>query len=217
MSVSPIAAASPQLTSVAASHDDSQQPQIKTVFNDPQNFDVKHPLQNAWTLWFDNPTKRTNTNTWSQNLREIITFCTVEDFWGVINNITKATDLPPGSNYHMFKEGIKPMWEDPANEHGGRWVHFMQRRPAEGNEMWLHTLLALIGENFDNEEDICGVVFANRRSQFRISLWTRVASDSDIVLNIGRQMRTFLNLPSQVKLEFSEHETANAEPFRHEL
>lgn len=26
-----------------------------TVFHDPDNFNVKHPLMNTWTLWFTKP------------------------------------------------------------------------------------------------------------------------------------------------------------------
>ena len=26
-----------------------------TVFHDPENFNVKHPLMNHWTLWFTKP------------------------------------------------------------------------------------------------------------------------------------------------------------------
>jgi translation initiation factor 4E len=29
--------------------------EIKTVFDDPENFNVKHPLMNNWTLWFTKP------------------------------------------------------------------------------------------------------------------------------------------------------------------
>lgn len=56
--------------------------EMRTVFNDPVNFNVKHPLFNAWTLWFDNPGKKANTASWSQNLKELITFDSVEEFWG---------------------------------------------------------------------------------------------------------------------------------------
>lgn len=28
---------------------------IVTVFHDPNNFNVKHPLANTWTLWFTKP------------------------------------------------------------------------------------------------------------------------------------------------------------------
>jgi translation initiation factor 4E len=32
---------------------------------------VKHPLQNAWVLWFDNPVKRLGAKDWSQNLKKV--------------------------------------------------------------------------------------------------------------------------------------------------
>ncbi len=43
----------------------------------------KHPLENRWTLWFDNPSKnqKQNSNSWGQSLRAVYTFDTVEDFW----------------------------------------------------------------------------------------------------------------------------------------
>ncbi|CAJ0830499.1 6807_t:CDS:2 [Entrophospora sp. SA101] len=59
-----------------------QEGELRTVFNDPVNFNVKHPLYNAWTLWFDNPGKKANTVSWSQHLKELITFDSVEEFWG---------------------------------------------------------------------------------------------------------------------------------------
>lgn len=29
--------------------------EVKTVFHDAENFNVKHPLMNTWTLWFTKP------------------------------------------------------------------------------------------------------------------------------------------------------------------
>lgn len=36
----------------------------------PTELSVKHPLQNAWVLWFDNPVKRLGAKDWSQNLKK---------------------------------------------------------------------------------------------------------------------------------------------------
>ena len=33
----------------------SSEGEIRTVFHDPENFNVKHPLMNTWTLWFTKP------------------------------------------------------------------------------------------------------------------------------------------------------------------
>jgi Eukaryotic initiation factor 4E len=70
---------------------------------------VKHPLQNAWTLWFF---KNEKGRSWEENQRSIITVTTVEDFWSLYNHIEVASKLPPGSDYSLFKEGIFPDWED---------------------------------------------------------------------------------------------------------
>lgn len=38
-------------------------------------------------------------------------------------------------------------------------------------------LMALVGEQFDESEDICGVVASVRRSQDKLSLWTKTATN----------------------------------------
>lgn len=39
----------------SASNIDDAAADIKTVFHDKDNFNVKHPLANRWTLWFTKP------------------------------------------------------------------------------------------------------------------------------------------------------------------
>ena len=54
-----------------------------TVFHDPKNFNVKHPLMNIWTLWFTKtPTATGPKESWADLLKEVITFNSVEEFWG---------------------------------------------------------------------------------------------------------------------------------------
>jgi len=44
---------------------------------EPAELEVKHPLENKWTLWFyENRSK-----VWEENVREVASFDTVEDFW----------------------------------------------------------------------------------------------------------------------------------------
>ena len=35
----------------------------------------------------------------------------VQDFWDFYVHLVRANDLPNTSDYHLFKDGIKPMWE----------------------------------------------------------------------------------------------------------
>jgi len=56
--------------------------EIKTVFHDVNNFNVKHPLMNTWSLWFTKPPSGKGDN-WNDLLKEVVSFDTVEEFWGV--------------------------------------------------------------------------------------------------------------------------------------
>ena len=60
-----------------------------TVFHDPKNFNVKHPLMHTWTLWFTKtPTATGPKESWADLLKEVITFDSVEEFWGYIPEIS---------------------------------------------------------------------------------------------------------------------------------
>ena len=114
---------------------------------DPEKV-MKHPLQNAWTLWFF---KNDKARTWEENQRPIITVTTVEDFWSLYNHIEVASRLPPGSDYSLFKEGIFPDWEDARNAPGGRWMINVDKRQRADclDTYWLEILFFLIGEHAD--------------------------------------------------------------------
>lgn len=89
----------------------------------------------------------------------VTTFDTVEDFWSLFNHIKQPQEIKMGNDYSLFKEGIRPMWEDDANKLGGRWMLTLQRNQREEvNKLWLDTVLCLIGEAFDHSDEICGAV-----------------------------------------------------------
>ncbi|KAG6812489.1 hypothetical protein H0H92_002596 [Tricholoma furcatifolium] len=205
----------------------SQAETIRTVFSDPTNFNVKHPLYSPWTLWFDSPaTKGRNlpqtpvsampqtpvpqtpsaaAQNWMEDIKRVISFDSVEEFWGLYNNIIPPSQLPQKANYYLFKvwlvwtwsrhthtelqEGIIPAWEDDANKNGGKWSIQLPRDKNRGNvdRMWLYTMLAAIGETFDpspvlSESNgnaptslITGVIVSTRPQFYRLSIWTRLA------------------------------------------
>lgn len=104
-----------------------------------------HPLQYRWTLWYDNSAsaRKNRFASWDENLTELMTFGTVEEFWALFNNILEPSNLAASSNYHLFKEGIAPKWEDPANSEGGKWV--LSNPPSYKerlNQYWIHTVRA---------------------------------------------------------------------------
>ncbi|KAJ1547862.1 hypothetical protein HK096_010253 [Nowakowskiella sp. JEL0078] len=204
----------------AETFDDAEVPEASqetlTAFADPVNFTVKHPLQNSWTLWFDNPGKKTNSDNWAMNLKKLVTFDTAEDFWGVYNNITPATQLLPGSNYHLFKEGVQPMWEDKANQIGGKWVVQIGKATRDKlvDPSWLNAVLACIGEEFEESDEICGLVMSVRKTQDRIALWTRTAADKEKTESIGmilirRKFKEILQWPDTSLVGYQSHDSQN--------
>ena len=122
--------------------------EIRTVFEDPVNFNVKHPLFNTWTLWFDNPVYRGSASakerreSWGANLHKVVEIKTVEEFWGLYNDIVPPSNLPQSANYYLFKSGIQPAWEDPANGNGGKWSVQLPREKhrSQIDKIWLYTV-----------------------------------------------------------------------------
>lgn len=179
---------------------------------DPSNFEVKHPLQHRWTLWFDNPGKKTSQASWADHLRQIMTIDTVEDFWRLQNNIVPASGLALGSNYHFFKEKIEPKWEDPANSKGGKWVVTIpsKNRREYLDRLWLWTLLACIGEVWEEEDEICGCVVSIRKTQDKVALWTKSGNDEGKTVRVGRRLKQVLELQDNTMLGYQVHSDALA-------
>ncbi|KAF8328196.1 translation initiation factor eIF 4e-like domain-containing protein [Cantharellus anzutake] len=183
----------------------------RSVFDDPHTFTVKHPLYSSWTLWYDSPhikttgapstpsssvphTPSTTASNWMDVIKKVVTFDSVEEFWGLHNAVVPPSGLPQKANYYLFKDGIIPAWEDSANKNGGKWsVQFPRQKIANSiDQMWLYTMLAAIGETFDPalseaamgaQSDtapprsiVTGVICSARPNFYRLAIWTRLAS-----------------------------------------
>ena len=138
------------------------------------------------------------------------------------NNITPASELAQKSDYHLFKEGVRPEWEDPQNKHGGRWSYTFKGSKAN-DETWLNIMLAAIGEMLEDETDneVMGVVVNIRKAFWRVGLWSRTAGQAPKGKNaepgadkdepkkrlerIGKRFKDVLQLPPNEQVEFSGH------------
>lgn len=171
------------------------------------DLEVKHELQTTWKFWYFEPSKDRGSN-WEDNLRVVSSFTTVEDFWSIFNHIKGASDLRMGSSYFVFKDGLKPMWEDPGNRAGGRWLVSLDKRNRSNlDNFWLEVLLCLIGEAFDDDgDDVCGAVVDCRGKQDKISIWTADHKNKDRVMAIGRKIKERLQLPHNL-LTYESHES----------
>ncbi|KAG5439325.1 hypothetical protein PCK2_000861 [Pneumocystis canis] len=126
----------------------------------------------------------------------------------IYNNIAKASQLPPKSDYHLFKTGVRPEWEDKQNQKGGRWSYNNKdRRSVNIDELWLHIMLAAIGETLENEGDneVMGVVVNIRKGFVRLGLWTRSTSNEEVLRAIGKRFREAMKISDKETVEFYSH------------
>ncbi|KAF8439817.1 translation initiation factor eIF 4e-like domain-containing protein [Boletus edulis BED1] len=139
----------------------------------------EHPLQYIWTIFHDTKAKAPYASTKSMGdegvpftavpesgdyeagLTVIGEFDTVESFCRYFNWLKSPSKLERNSNYHIFKSGIKPMWEDAANAQGGKWVLTMKNNPALLDRCWAWLAMALVGEELEEGDEICGAVRLN--------------------------------------------------------
>ncbi|CAN7031511.1 hypothetical protein BRARA_H00906 [Brassica rapa] len=155
-----------------------------------------HPLEHSWTFWFDNPSVKLKQATWGSSLRSVFTFSTVEEFWSLFNNMRGPSKLAGGADFYCFKHNIEPKWEDPICANGGKWT--MNFPKEKSDKPWLYTLLALIGEQFDHGDEICGAVVNVRGKQERISIWTKNASNEAAQVSIGKQWKEFIDYNNSI-------------------
>ncbi|XP_026253960.1 eukaryotic translation initiation factor 4E type 1B [Urocitellus parryii] len=164
-----------------------------------------HPLQNRWALWFF---KNDRSRAWQDNLHMVTKVDTVEDFWAMYSHIKLASKLSSGCDYAMFKDGIKPMWEDSRNKRGGRWLVSLskQQRHIDLDRLWLETLLCLIGESFEEHStEVCGAVINIRTKGDKIAMWTREAENEASVLHIGHVYKERLGLSMKTIIGYQAH------------
>ncbi|TFK96793.1 translation initiation factor eIF 4e-like domain-containing protein [Pterulicium gracile] len=124
-------------------------------------------------------------------------FSTVESFCRYFNWLKPPSTLARNSNYHLFKSGIKPMWEDPANADGGKWVLTMRSGANPGllDRCWNWLAMALVGEELEEGVDeVCGAVVSLRGKVDRIQVWTRGKDDVERLNRMGKKLVKLLDV-----------------------
>ncbi|XP_060800936.1 eukaryotic translation initiation factor 4E1 isoform X1 [Amyelois transitella] len=163
----------------------------------------KHPLENTWSFWL----QANNKKEWKDNLVELTSFDTVEDYWCLYHYMKLPSELTLGQDYAVFKKGIEPTWEDKENRQGGRWMIMVEKGNYEKlDRIWLDTVLMVIGENFgDQNESITGVV-VNVKAYSKIGVWTKNHADKNTVMRIGHTLKSVLRIRRLI--EYMPHNTS---------
>lgn len=172
----------------------------------PHHQNVPRLLLCEWTMWFSMRSKMTLDN-YEDSIHAVGTLAQLDDVWMLLGHLKRPSDLPGNSDYHLFRTGIKPMWEDGANASGGKWM--VRLRKSLTARLWEHLVLAALGGELDGEgEEVCGVVLSVRYHEDILSVWNRRADDGDKKERLRERFRRVLSLPAATVIEYKAHNQA---------
>ena len=117
--------------------------------------------------------------------------------------MNRPHDLNGHADIHLFKDGIRPLWEDDANKNGGKWI--VRLRKGLATRCWENLILAILGEQFMVGDEICGAVVSVRFQEDLISVWNRTCSNQAVTSRIKDTLKRILNLPPTTILEYKSH------------
>lgn len=187
-----------------------------------------HVLKHGWVFWFRPPIQKSNGYLeYEKTLHAMAAFDTVEDFFVIYKHLKRPSTLPLVSDYHMFKNGIRPVWEDEENKKGGKWIVRLKKGVAD--RYWEDLLFAIIGDQFgEATEEVCGAVLSVRNGEDILSIWTR--NDGGRVLKVRyavsplgtfvpvtllmvyrETMKRILAFPPDTKVEWKSHDSSIAQ------
>jgi len=203
-----------------ADPDDKDMTLTNTHLSDPNQLDPNDELklQFRWALWYSAPKDPDQEKKWEkERAKKIVEFETIQEFWSIFNNLCAPSKLQEGADMQLFRAGVQPQWEDAFNAKGGAWT-LRLRASSEDNDyharkldsVWYNTVLTVIGDNFDDADDICGIYVSLRAKMNRVQLWTKHADDREAVTRIGKQFKEVNHVRSPQRIVFQSHEDAKS-------
>ena len=137
---------------------------------------------------------------YESQVKKIADFDTIEEFWAIFQHLRKPDSCRPGIEYFMFKEPIKPMWEDENNKNGGRFS--IKLKHGYTTIIWEEMIFALIGGILPKEmkDEINGIVVTSRKEFNTLQIWFKTYEEK-IIKDLEQCIRDLLVIPSEVNLD----------------
>ncbi|TKR75712.1 hypothetical protein L596_016965 [Steinernema carpocapsae] len=172
----------------------------------PEDGEKLNMLGNTFVLWYlENERNRE----WKDCVKEIGAFESVQGCLAVYLAVKPPSNLAFGYDYMLFKEGVKPMWEDENNRNGGRWRVSIESRKNHSyirtDSYWHDLMEAFVEGHFADSEDILGIVVNRRSKGDKISVWTRDASNEEATERVGKELKKLLGMPKSDKMAYFAH------------
>jgi translation initiation factor 4E len=168
-------------------------------------------LRYTWSIWeqiMQNTDNRSQQ--YSDNTHRVASFSTVKGFWKYWNHLPQPSELVDGKKFvrqtveskntvdalMLFRDGIKPEWEDPANATGGHFLFQLKANLGGGviDEYWNNIILGIIGGTVEPTDMITGARLVDKMGQnarnasVRIEVWFTNFEDTEKVDLLQRNL-----------------------------
>ncbi|KAJ6070779.1 hypothetical protein N7467_012098 [Penicillium canescens] len=176
------------------------------VFDASVSAPGEHPLKSTWIVWYRPPTPKYSD--YEKSTVPLASISSVESFWAVYSHLKRPSLLPTVSDYHIFKKGIRPVWEDEANKRGGKWI--VRFKKGVSDRYWEDLLLAMVGDQFaEAGDEVCGAVLSVRGGEDVLSVWTRIDGGRNI--KIRETIKRLLAFPADTNIIWKSHDDSIAQ------
>ncbi|RJE25779.1 Translation initiation factor [Aspergillus sclerotialis] len=143
------------------------------------------PLQYSWTIWFDKYSNTTDYESRLYVLQEDV--ASIKTFYQVYNNYPWDR-IAMRDSVHIFRKGIKPVWEDPENLKGGCWRFRVPKAKAQDffHEIAILCLASEFEVAMEEQNDhVLGVSISVRFNSNIISIWNKLGSNENSIKILG--------------------------------
>lgn len=165
-----------------------------------ENGRTPHPLRATWVFYFRQKRQGKVAN-YEEGIKKISAFSSIESFWSLWTHLSPPSLLQPTTDYLVFHVDVKrPVWEDPFNIDGGKWI--VKLRKGVADRLWEDLVLAVIGDQFEPEDEVCGCVLSARSQEDILSLWHKDEKNEEAKARIKGTIRRCLNLPQGTTMEY---------------
>ena len=181
----------------------------------PQNLNQIHNHQNYNLSYFNPITLSCSLNTHSvkkykmkpiekeedflEKIIKIADVSNINEFWEVFQHLKKPNQCPVGSDYHIFKKGIVPMWEDKFNKDGGKLSMLLTWKYA--NVIWEEVTFNFAKGLLPYYDYINGIVISVRPKFLALSFWIKCGNNT-MVEKIKNALSGLLQAPSTNCFDF---------------
>jgi len=168
------------------------------------------PLRYSWSIWEQIMQSNDKAAAYSDATHKVASFMSVQEFWKLWNHMPQPSELleqkrmvreqPDGLHVidaiMIFRENIRPEWEDKMNQTGG---HFQfQLKPNIGggqvDEYWNNLVLGMIGATVEPANMITGVRLVDKLSGpraanvIRLEVWFTNFDDTAAVHTLRKNV-----------------------------